>query len=210
MPFKCNYCCLQFRLKGTTTRKHNLNLKCMKACRNFASKVTEGNTCFAKKFTEVQYTKRAFKLILVCMCILMCMCVCMTSTVPGWPKCQGWVVDAVPAQGQAHPHQLTPSSLASLAPCWEPQPVSSAASISCLQEGPAVTPFFYFLWRPWCFREADYSRLVAMADCFCCCPSPCWPHQSVWQSTGPLKPLIEFMVASISRSADRSLTHSVT
>ena len=129
------------------------------------------------------------------MCILMCMCVCMTSTVPGWPKCQGWVVDAVLAQGQAHPHQLTPSSLASLAPCWELQPVSSAASISCLQEGQAVTPFFHFLWRPWCFREADYSRLVAMADCFCCCPSPCWPHQSVWKSTGPLKPLIEFMVS---------------
>ena len=63
MPFKCNYCCLQFRLKGTTTRKHNLNLICMKACRNFASKVTEGNTCFAKKFTEVQYTKKAFKFL---------------------------------------------------------------------------------------------------------------------------------------------------
>ena len=78
MPFKCNYCfcCLQFRLEGTTTRKHNLNLKCMKVWINFASKVSEGNTCFAKKFTEVQYIKRAFRLILVCMCILMCMCMC--------------------------------------------------------------------------------------------------------------------------------------
>ena len=150
-----------------------------------------------KSLQKFNTQKRAFKLNLVCMCILMWMCVCTTSTVPGWPKCQGWVMDAVPAQGQAHPHQLTPSSLASLAPCWEPQPVSSAASISCLQEGPAVTPFFHFLWRPWCFREADYSRLVAMADCFCCCPSPCWPHQSEWKSTGPLKPLIEFMVYSI-------------
>ena len=143
------------------------------------------------------------------MCILMWMCVCTTSTVPGWPKCQGWVMDAVPAQGQAHPHQLTPSSLASLAPCWEPQPVSSAASISCLQEGPAVTPFFHFLWRPWCFREADYSRLVAMADCFCCCPSPCWPHQSEWKSTGPLKPLIEFMVLLKPAQAEASLLHFV-
>ena len=46
----------------------------MKVWINFASKVTKGNTCFAKKFTEVQYIKRAFKLILVCMCMLMCMC----------------------------------------------------------------------------------------------------------------------------------------
>lgn len=29
-----------------------------------------------KKFTEVQYIKRAFKLILVCMCMLMWMCIC--------------------------------------------------------------------------------------------------------------------------------------
>ena len=36
--------------------------------------MTEGNTCFAKKLTEVQYIKRAFKLILFCMCMLMCMC----------------------------------------------------------------------------------------------------------------------------------------
>ena len=144
MPFKCTYCCLQFRLKGTTTRKHNLNLKCMKVCINFASKVTEGNTCFAKKFTEVLYRKRAFKLILVCMSMLMCMC--MISTVPGWPKCLGWVVVDVPAQGQAHPlpplplwHHVERSS-GVCQPQPQPQPVSSAASASCLQEGPAATP----------------------------------------------------------------------
>ena len=59
MPFKCNCCCLQFRLKGTTTRKHNLNPKCMKACSNFASKVTKGNTCFAKKSLQNFNTEEA-------------------------------------------------------------------------------------------------------------------------------------------------------
>ena len=89
MPFKCNYCfcCLQFRLKGTTTRKHNLNLKCMKVWSNFASKVTEENTCFAKKFTEVQYIKRAFKLILVCMCMVSGLsCGCSHCPRPGSPS----------------------------------------------------------------------------------------------------------------------------
>ena len=164
------------------TRKHNLSLKCMKVCSNFASKVTEGNTCFAKKFTEVHYRKRAFKFILVWMSMLMCMC--MISTVPGWPKCQGWVVVDVPAQGQAHPKQLSPSSLASLASCWgllwclpapAAAPATAPASVHC---SPATTPFFHFLWCSWCFREADFSRPVAMADC-CCCPSPCWPHKNV-------------------------------
>ena len=35
VPFNCDHCSLQFRLKGTTTRKHNLNLKCIKVCSNF-------------------------------------------------------------------------------------------------------------------------------------------------------------------------------
>ena len=34
VPFNCDNCSLQFRLKGTTTRKHNLNLKCIKVCSN--------------------------------------------------------------------------------------------------------------------------------------------------------------------------------
>ena len=76
-------------------------------------------------------------------------------------------------------------------PQLQPQPVSSAASTSCLQEGPNSTPFFHFLCCSWCFRVADYSRPVAMTDC--CCPSPYWPHKIVEQSTGLLKPLIECM-----------------
>ena len=99
-----------------------------------------------KKFTEVQYIKRAFKLILVCMCMLMGMCfvMCMISSLPAWPKCQGWVVVALPAQGQAHPQQLSPSSLASLAPCWEllwflPAPASVQFSLHQL---PAERPNF--------------------------------------------------------------------
>ena len=133
MPFKCNYCCLQFRLKGTTTRKHNLNLKCMKACRNFASKVTEGNTCFAKKFTEVQYTKRAFKLILVCMCILMCMCVCMTSTVPGWP---GLSCGCCPC-----PRPSSPPSTYPFLPSLPGTMLRAPASVQCsLHQLPAGRP----------------------------------------------------------------------
>ena len=92
--------------------------------------------------------KRAFKLILVCMCIIMCMCLCMISAVPAWPKCQGWVVVADPAQGQAHPQQLSPSSLACLAPCWEllwcpPAPAAAPASVQCsLHQLPAGRPNF--------------------------------------------------------------------
>ena len=75
----------------------------------------------------------------------------------------------------------------------QPQPVSSAASTSCLQEGPTSTPLFHVLCCSLHFRVADYSRPVAMTNC-CCCPSPYWPHKIVQQSTGLLKPLIECMV----------------
>ena len=64
-------------------------------------------------------------------------------------------VVAVPAQGPAHPGSSD---------VCQPQPVSSAASTSCLQEGPTSTIFFHFLCFSWCFRVADYSRPVAMAD----------------------------------------------
>ena len=37
MPFNSKNCNLQFRLKGTTTRKHSLNLKCIEVCINFSS-----------------------------------------------------------------------------------------------------------------------------------------------------------------------------
>ena len=81
-------------------------------------------------------------------------------------------------------------------PQLQPQPVSSAASTSCLQEGPTSNTFFHFLCCSLCFRVEDYSRPVAMTDCCCCCPSPYWPHKIVQQSTGLLKPLIECMVHS--------------
>ena len=122
---------------------------------------------------------------------------CMISTLPAWPKCQGWVVVALPAQGQAHPQQQ--QHLPPL-PAWhhvesssgvcQPQPVSSAASNSCLQEGPTSTPFFHYICCSWCSRVADYSWPVAMTDC----PSHYWPHRIVQQSTGLLKSLIECMV----------------
>ena len=70
-------------------------------------------------------------------------------------------------------------------------PMCSAASTSCLQEGQSTATFFHFLWCLWYFRAADHSRPVAMADC---CPSPCWPHTIVQQSTGILKPLVECMM----------------
>ena len=44
VPVNSDNCSLQFRLKGTSTRKHNLNLKYIKVCSDFASKVTIGNT----------------------------------------------------------------------------------------------------------------------------------------------------------------------
>jgi hypothetical protein len=40
-----------------------------------------------------------------------------------------------------------------------------------------------------CFRVAEHSRPVAMADC-CYCPGPCWPHKIVKQSISPLRPLV--------------------
>ena len=137
---------------------------------------------------------------------------CMISILPTWPKCQGWVVVALPAQGQAHPQQLSPSSLGCLAPCWElpwclqPHPVSSAASTSCLQEDPTSTTFFHFICCSLCFRVADYSRPVAMTDCWCC-PGPYWPHKIVQQSTGLLRPLVNSRVWSDAQS-DASLPRS--
>ena len=104
-------------------------------------------------------------------------------------------VVAVPAQGPDHPQELL---------CCLPSPATAPASVQCsLQQLPAGRPscFFHFLWCSWCFRVADYSRPVAKADC-CCCPSPCWPQQIVQQSTGLLKPLIEWMVGG--RPVDKS------
>ena len=93
------------------------------------------------------------------------------------------------------------------APCWEllcclPAPAAapasvSAASTSCLQEGPTSTTFFHFLCCALCFRVADYYRPVAMTDC-CCCPSTYWPHKIVQQSTGLLRPLVNSRVLDIS------------
>ena len=77
----------------------------------------------------------------------------------------------------------------------QPCPVFSAASTSCLQEGQAATPSFHILQRSWFFRVADCSRPVTLADC--CCPSTCWPHKSMQQSTGLLKPLIGCMVPKL-------------
>ena len=60
MPFKCNNCSYHFRMKGTTTRRRNLNLKCIKVCKSFASKVIEGNTCFAKSFNKSNLNKKKY------------------------------------------------------------------------------------------------------------------------------------------------------
>ena len=179
MPFKCNYCfCyLQFRLKGTTTRKHNLNLKCMKVWINFASKVTEGNTCFAKKFSEVQYIQRAFKLILVCMCMLMCMCMFnVYDQYCTWmAQVSGLSCGCCPC-----PRPGSPSASITLLPCLPGTMLRAplvSASPSC---NPSQCPFFHFLCCSLCFRVANYSQPVAMTDC-CCCPSPYWPHKIVQQ-----------------------------
>ena len=47
-----------------------------------------------------------------------------------------------------------------------------------------------------CFRVADHSRPVAMADC-CYCPGPCWPHKIVQQSTSPPRPLVDSRVFTV-------------
>ena len=132
--------------------------------------------------------------------IFICMCICNGHTLVNdqdstWmAQVSGLKKELLPSLPKA---QLTHRSSSGVyQPQLQPQPVSSAASTSCLQEGPAATPFFHFLWCSWCFREADYSRPVAMADC-CCCPSPCWPHKIVQQSTGLLKPLIGCMVPKL-------------
>ena len=142
MPFKCNYCfcCLQFRLKGTTTRKHNLNLKCMKVWINFASKVTEGNTCLAKKFTEVQYIKRAFKLILVCMCMLMWMCIC--NVYDQYFTCMAQV-SGLSCGCSPCPRPGSPSATITFLPCLPGTmlraPLVSASPIQCpVQPPPAA------------------------------------------------------------------------
>ena len=67
-----------------------------------------------------------------------------------------------------------------------------------LHQLPARRPnckIFHFLGCSWCFRVADYSWPVAMADC-CWCPSPCSHAKIVQQSTGLLKPLIECIVCT--------------
>ena len=75
MPFKYNYCRLQFRLKGTTTRKYTLILKCIKFCSSLAFCV------------HVHVYVHVY--MCMCMCMLMYMFMCMTSSEPGWFKSQG-------------------------------------------------------------------------------------------------------------------------
>ena len=151
---------------------------------------------FCKKNYRSSVQKKAFKVILVCMCMLMCMCMCMISTVPAWVEL--WLLSLPQARLTPSNYHLPPlpawHHVESSSSVCQPQPVFSAASTSCLQEGPTPNPFFHFLCCSWCFKVADYSRPVAMTDC-CCCPSPYWPHKIVQQSTGLLKPLIECMVS---------------
>ena len=112
----------------------------------------------------------------------------MTKSVPEWPKCQGW--------GRSCFCPCTRPSSPRLLWC---QPAPSPASVRCglhqlPSERPNFNPSFRFLYCSWCFREADCSRPVTMADC-CCFLSPCWSHKILQQSTGLLKPLIKCMVS---------------
>ena len=109
---------------------------------------------------------------------------------------------AVPAQGPAHPQQLQnwPDNLQHASIHYQLPPAACRKAqlqlpsftflmfmVQCsLHQLPAGRPNctnFPFPWCSWCFRVADYSWPVAMADC-CSCPSPCCL----------LKPLIECMV----------------
>ena len=128
---------------------------------------------------------------------------CMISTVTACPsvRVELWLLSLPKARLTLSNYHLPPflawhnveSSSGVCQPKLQPQPVSSVASTSCLQEGPTSTPFFYFLCCSLCFTVADYSRPVAMKDC-CCCPSPYWPHKIVQQTTGLLRPLVNSRV----------------
>ena len=100
------------------------------------------------------------------------------------------------------PRPSSPPSTYPFLPSLPGTMLRAPASVQCsLHQLPAGRPscnsFLPLSMKAMVFQRGRHSRLVAMADCFCCCPSPCWPHKSVWQSTGPLKPLIEFMVLGI-------------
>ena len=71
---------LQFtiHIKRTATRKHNFYQKFMKVCSNFAIKVIEGNSCFAKEFKYMQYRK---KKCLSCFFLCASTCVCLLPVV---------------------------------------------------------------------------------------------------------------------------------
>ena len=143
------------QIKGTTTRKHNLNLKCMKVWTNFASKVTEGNTCFAKKFIKVQYIKQAFKFILVCICMSMCMCMCMCNVYDQYCTCMAQV-SRLSCGCCNCPSPGSPSATITFLPCLPGTmlraPLVSASPIQCpVQPPPAACrktqlqpPFFTF------------------------------------------------------------------
>ena len=100
----------------------------------------------------------------------MCIHLWMTRTVPGWLNCQVWGRSCCcPCPRPSSPRLL-----------WC---LPAPASVQCsLQEGPTSTPFFHFLYCSWRWRVAVCSLPVTMAD-YCWCPSPCWPHKVVLQST---------------------------
>ena len=102
-----------------------------------------------KKFTEVQYIKRAFKFILVCLCMLLCMCMC--NVYDQYCTCtyqvSGLSCGCCPCPRPGSP-PATITFLPCLAPCWEllwclPAPAAVPASVQCsLHQLPAGRPNF--------------------------------------------------------------------
>ena len=56
---------LKFRLKEVMTRQHNFVLKSLTFYRSFCKQSYDETTQACKKLTEVQYRKKAFKLMYV-------------------------------------------------------------------------------------------------------------------------------------------------
>ena len=78
-------CSLQFRLKGTTTRKHSLNLKFIKVSISFCNTNALQNVSYEEFNSEKGiYLRADFKMGIITVHLWM------TIIVPERPTCQGW------------------------------------------------------------------------------------------------------------------------
>ena len=149
MLFNYAYYSFANQIKAVMTRQHTFLLKCIKFYSSFCKQSYDETTQACKKLKEVQYRKKAFKLMYVHV---------QYAYTCEWPGLPGQLLPSLPKAQLTHSSFRTGLTISSMLP--------STTSFHQLPAGRPSSSLFVMV-----FRVADHSWPVAMADC-CMCTTP--------------------------------------